>query len=641
MGDTAVSEAVDPFTPYSLVHMVHSVLDAVVLLDANWNIVCLNRPAASLLGYDQEELNGSALSKILPGWKSGENRAHVTFDSGAVQKDKSIVPLTVTLVTWRSEQEQLHFALLGPGNQKSPNQTSVSATWELDVTRGDIQSSEEFAQLYGTENENAPKNYPDLLSRIHPEDRDYFDSAVKQAMQQGGYFNLDYRIIRSDGSVRAIEDRGEALVNASGKAIRLIGTSRDITGGVLENDELLRKISILNLLQQIAAAANEADDLDSLLQFTLDRICAVGGWDAGHVWLWSDTAGVLEPSLIWYARDEQSFRRLREETTTTRFSSGNGIPGRVLASSRAQWFQRIASGLDSRCDLAGIGNQHAVYALPIFIRDKTVGIMEFFISVNAPSPDPAIVEALAHAGSQIGRVMERVLANKELQKSREHLRALAARLQAVREEERIRIAREIHDELGQLLTVLKIDLTLLRQSFEEGSTGPQTGAELLRMARVSDSAIESVQRIASELRPMILDKLGFLEAIDWFCKEFSARTGIVCSLNVTSGNLSPTEDRATALFRIFQETLTNIARHSGATRATITITDSPDSYLLSVQDNGRGIKRSEMKADNSLGLLGMRERAVVLGGEVTISGEPGVGTLVSVQIPHEATGGSL
>ncbi|MCE9598021.1 MAG: PAS domain-containing protein, partial [Spirochaetia bacterium] len=629
MGGAAVSHVPEPLAPYSLLHIVHSALDPVLLLDHTWKVACINESASSVLGYQEADLIGFPIVKILPGWKESRSIVQTTFETGAVKKDRCILAVTVTIATWRTEQEHFHIALLHPGTHSSQNTEAVLASWELDVVQDRLQSSVELARLYGLDIAEFPGKYAELLKRIHPEDREYFDSAISRALQDGGYFNLDYRIIRNDGSVRLIEDRGEAFLNTSGQAIRLIALSRDVTGGTIENEELLKKISILNLLQQLAAAANEADDLDSLLQFTLDRVCAVSGWDAGHVWLWADADQVLKSSRVWYIRDEQVFKRFREVSSVTSFSSGVGIPGCVLASGRPQWFQRFSRDVDPRCDPAGIGNLHSVYAMPMLIREKIIGVMEFYISIDVPGPDAAIIEALSHAGSQIGRVIERVWSQEALQRSREHLRALAARLQAVREEERIRIAREIHDELGQLLTVLKIDLTLMRQNFEEGLTGPQTSQELLRMSKVSDSAIESVQRIASELRPMILDKLGFLEAIDWFCKDFSTRTGIACSLNVASKNLSPAEDHSIALFRIFQETLTNIARHAKASKVSITITDSPSSYLLTVQDNGLGIDHRQINAAKSLGLLGMRERAIALGGEVKISGKAGAGTLVS------------
>jgi signal transduction histidine kinase len=216
-----------------------------------------------------------------------------------------------------------------------------------------------------------------------------------------------------------------------------------------------------------------------------------------------------------------------------------------------------------------------------------------------------------------------------LRASSEQSRKLAARLLSVREEERTRIAREIHDELGQSLTAVKIDLAWL------ASRLPRRNTPMLERIRstleLADSIIKSVRRISTELRPGILD-LGLAAAVEWQAQEFQARTGIQCKLRLPAQEaIAP--DVSTALFRILQETLTNVARHSGATLAEVVLQKDRTRLVLAIRDNGRGFDHADPSLSGSLGLVGMRERAAILGGGVSVSSAPGKGTSVIAWIP--------
>jgi signal transduction histidine kinase len=228
-------------------------------------------------------------------------------------------------------------------------------------------------------------------------------------------------------------------------------------------------------------------------------------------------------------------------------------------------------------------------------------------------------------------ITERKRAEERLRRSFEQLRALAAHLQSVREEERTRVAREIHDELGQALTAIKLDLTaLLRDLPTDQEPAVRHCQSILNLL---DEAIQSVRRIATDLRPGVLDDLGLVAAVEWAAEEFQARTGIKCHVTLPDVDIAMDPERATALFRIFQETLTNVARHANATQVNIRLVQNGD-LSLEVRDDGKGIPEKQLSAGQSLGILGMRERALLLGGELTISGGPGEGTIVKVRIPN-------
>jgi PAS domain S-box-containing protein len=231
-------------------------------------------------------------------------------------------------------------------------------------------------------------------------------------------------------------------------------------------------------------------------------------------------------------------------------------------------------------------------------------------------------------------VTERKAAEEQLQSSNEKLRALAARLQAVREEESIRIAREIHDELGSALTGLKMDISWLDKRL------PEKGSEALQqkfkaMSELIDETVQKVRNISTELRPAILDHLGLAAAIESQCREFQKRTEIKCRIISLSEETDLSAEKSTAVFRIFQEILTNVARHSDATLVEISMEKVDDELVLKVSDNGKGIKEVNISDTKSLGILGMLERAAVFGGQIEISGEEGKGTKVTVRIPHE------
>lgn len=225
-------------------------------------------------------------------------------------------------------------------------------------------------------------------------------------------------------------------------------------------------------------------------------------------------------------------------------------------------------------------------------------------------------------------------AEKELRESRRQLRELASYLETAREKERTRIAREIHDELGQALTALKMELHWCIKNLPRGDTPLAERAG--RLLGLVDDNVRLVQRISSELRPGLLDTLGLSAAIEWQTGQFLERTGIACVFVSEPEDIVLDQTLSTALFRIFQETCTNVARHARATRVKILLRDTPREVELRVEDNGRGITDEELANPKSFGLLGIRERALSLGGSVEILGREGKGTSVRVKIPKDA-----
>ena len=233
-------------------------------------------------------------------------------------------------------------------------------------------------------------------------------------------------------------------------------------------------------------------------------------------------------------------------------------------------------------------------------------------------------------------IEDRKLAEDKLKATSEQLRALSASVQSAREEEGTRIARELHDELGSALTTLKWDLESIDKLFSE-SGGP-TDTSLVRtkikeMIQLLDNTVNAVVRISSELRPTILDDLGLLAAVEWLAQQFETRTGIVCQIDSFVEQVDMSPEQATAVFRIVQEAMTNVLRHANATRVTITMAEEEGDFLLEIRDNGIGITEDQIIASQSLGLIGIRERAIIAGGVIEITAAPAKGTVVTLRIP--------
>ena len=229
-------------------------------------------------------------------------------------------------------------------------------------------------------------------------------------------------------------------------------------------------------------------------------------------------------------------------------------------------------------------------------------------------------------------ITERKESEERLRVSREKLRGLTAYLESAREEERRKMSRKIHDELGQMLTGLKIDLSWLTKGLTKEQEALLEKAK--SMSKLVDTTIQTVKRIAAELRPGVLDDLGIAAAIEWQAGEFEKLAEIKCEFSSNPRDIILDQERSIVIFRIFQEILTNIILHAKATRVRISLKEEGGSIVLKVRDNGRGISNKQISDPKAFGLIGMRERVRPWGGEIKISGSPGKGTTVMATIPR-------
>ena len=283
---------------------------------------------------------------------------------------------------------------------------------------------------------------------------------------------------------------------------------------------------------------------------------------------------------------------------------------------------------------------------PSVFRGYEAGAVDYIVKpVNADvlrSKIKVFIELYQKSAGLTREIAERKLAEARLRASEENLRALTARLESVLEEERTRISREIHDELGQALTGLKMDVTWLLGKLDNGQE--PLASKMKSMCDLIDDTIRSMRRIATGLRPELLDEAGLAAAISWQARDFQMRTGIRCNASLPPDEPEVHPEQGTGMFRIFQEVLTNVARHAKATRVDVQMRTDGAGMILEVRDNGKGIKGSALPGAKSLGILGMRERVALMGGEILIEGKRGKGTQVTIKVPlqpvYSGSGGS-
>lgn len=493
---------------------------------------------------------------------------------------------------------------------------------------------------------------------IHPHYHEVVRDRIRSILDKGESVPLlEEQYVRLDGSVIDVEVAATSLTYKDGRAIQVV--ARDITERKrAEADLALAHAELARLYGQTKEDAaqwealftltrllNQSLVLDEVFEtfaqavksyITYDRLGVVvpeGGQLRGIYCSVADPSLAAHCCKVWPGQQE------------------TGIEW-VLTYKQPRLAQDLLQEASFRDDLymtkEGV---RAIMELPLLVGGNVLGV--FFLNSRTPGAySTRDIERVLPLADQLALVMEhsrlfsslqqqtealrlevkeRTRAEAEARRSQEQLRALAAHLESVREDERTQIAREIHDELGQLLTGIKIDLSWMAGRLSGDQDALRT--KVRTIVTLIDTTIQSVRRIASELRPGLLDDLGLMAAIEWQVQEFQSRTGIPTRLTAEPSEFELDRERSTAIFRILQEALTNVARHAQATGVHIRLKGDVERLIMEVIDNGKGITPQALGDRRALGLLGMRERALLLGGEVAIVGRPGQGTRVTVVMP--------
>ncbi len=416
-----------------------------------------------------------------------------------------------------------------------------------------------------------------------------------------------------------LEQRVEARTRELSQAYK------DLTKEVVERsraEEMTR--ALLRISNKLNSTLDVENALDVLIQEAIRMVDGSSGFAGLHI--------ANKMKMLKYHANGKSVPLEYE------WDAGKGLPGWVLEHGAPYVTNDAPNDPVLRHELPFNQGISSAICTPIF--DAQQQVIAFLAVQDKRSQKPftdadidflTALSPVASIAIQNAQAYRKISdAESAVQTSYAQLRALAARLQSVREEERKDIARELHDELGQVLTALKMDLAALLEGLPKRNKRVRERAEA--MMQQIDSTIKTVRRMSSQLRPGMLDDLGLGPSIEWYAQEFQTRTNIAVQVNVPE-EFELEHGLATALFRIFQETLTNVARHANATRVQAKLEARQDMVILEIQDNGQGFDMEQVRGKRSLGLLGMRERAEMVAGTLTIDSAPGKGTFVVVSVP--------
>jgi PAS domain S-box-containing protein len=453
------------------------------------------------------------------------------------------------------------------------------------------------------------------------------DATQKRIAQlaKGTRFETQRVLGRRDGSTFEAKVITKPLLDSRGRQVGIVGFSQDISA--TKQAERRREAQYA-----VTRALAESTTFAEMVPAVLGAVGGGLGWELGAMWMVDWGAQVLRCVEVWRVSSAR-YRLFEELTRRMIFPSGVELCGRVWAANDVIWSADLAETLSPpRALVAANDGLQGAIGFPVRTGRGIIGVVTFYAK-QIPEPDSDLRAMLEALGSQIGLFTERREAER-LESSIVQLRALSRRLVAVREEERARASREFHDELGQSLTGLKLDLAWVGRQLAAMEHRPSNVEDKIReMSSQVDAVIQTVRDVITEMRPRVLDELGLVAAIEWQAGDFRRRSGIRCELGLQVPELELDEARRTAVFRILQEILTNVARHAAATEARVTLRTERQDLLLEVKDNGRGITETEINARTSLGLVGMRERVHACGGVIEFTGAAGVGTTVTVRIP--------
>lgn len=461
-------------------------------------------------------------------------------------------------------------------------------SWRLDVLGNQLTWSPETYRLFDIEPER-PMNYEAFLDRVHPDDRDYV-ARQWQAALAGEKYDIEHRIVVGT-RVRWIRERAELEFDADGRLLSGYGTAQDVTELKLATQTLLATERWLLQAQEVARIGFFNYDIGA------------DSWHGSAVLdeIFGIVPGYPKTGAGWLALTHPDDR-----TAMTAHFEG-AIAGKLQRCDKVYRIRRHDDGTESW--LHGYGSiEHDADGKPV----RMIGV---------------VLDITKQKRAEIARD----------QANRQRLE-LAARLEGVREEERTRIARELHDELGQTLTAVKMHLRRFISKLQYFDRS--IALEMMDVVRMVDDTAGVVRRIAQELRPHVLDTLDLAGAIEWEVAAFRKRMGIRCEyIGPTTEPVVPDMTRV-HIYRLFQEALTNIARHARATRVTVTLRHIGEELLLVVEDNGRGFGR-EALVGGTLGFAGMQERATLVEGTLTIDTRPDFdGTRITLRVPMHAVEGS-
>ncbi len=462
--------------------------------------------------------------------------------------------------------------------------TTYDAIWEWNLVTGELWANEVHQQLFGLTKADPVPTEQEWKERIHPGDIQKTVSAKNRALTSGqDYWESEYRFRKPDGNYIVLFDRSYIIRDPEGKAVRLTGSMFDITERkkaetkLVDNENYLR--TILNTEPTCVKVLNRKGELLSM-----------------------NPAGL---AMIEADNEQQVLGRRMTELVDVKYRIGFNRLSKNVFNGRPGTFEFEVIGLK------GGHRWLETHAVPL---KDAAGLIKNLLGVTRD-------------------ITQHKKAEEEIKETTIQLRQLTTHLQTIREEERKRIAREIHDELGQQLTAIKMDVAWVNKKIPEEKIAEKE--KLNNVINLLDGSNRSIRKILSELRPAILDDHGLLEAIEWLGKQFTAHTDIPVKFTTTETELKLPEPIATCIFRVYQEALTNITRYAQAGKVFTSLSIADDTITVSIEDDGKGFDTT-VQTKKSFGILGMKERLLSLNGKFELASSPGKGTVVNISIPYSS-----
>jgi len=481
-------------------------------------------------------------------------------------------------------------------------------------------------EIWGRSRNELLKTPEIILQSVHPDDRTAYLESMKR-LAEGKLEVLEYRIIRPDGSIRWISNHSYPVMDASGKLTMIAGVSRDITRRKTA-EETLRKVNrARDVLIKVNEALIRADDEIELLQMVCEIITEVGNYQMSWVGYAMQNESLAVEPVAWAGMEEASLKELSIIANETAAESAP-FP-RVIHSGELYVARNIKTdpALSAwRQAAQSAGFESAVF-LPLKGEKEIFGILSIYAS-ESDRFDSDELQLLSWLASDISFGILALRTRVELENAQSELRAMANRLVQLQEEERRSIARELHDEIGQSLTALKLMITQAARSPLENCQ-----SILQECQPVISELIQQVREMSLKLRPSMLDDLGLLPTLLWYIERYSTQTGIRVNFEHSGLQKQFSQEINTTVYRIVQEALTNAARYAGVPEISLFIRADDTSIHLEVVDRGCGFDPARLGVKASTGLSSMRERAQILGGQLNVESYPGQGTRIIADLP--------
>ena len=470
-----------------------------------------------------------------------------------------------------------------------------------------------------------------IISNVETDPRYEKLSDTKLALKSGHKFLAGFPIKYNDETLGVITCMGRQARELAADEIQLITSMSNQIAVAIHNARLYaeveKKTRELSALFDVTSTASQSLETEQILRKVAQKITEIFAFDATRVFLFDDAKEHLHVEATYETHPDFA-------PAVTHLQRGQGISGIVVATGEAVIISDTSTDpryLElSTTKTALKTRQKFLASFPIQYKDQILGAIT---CVGRQPRQLAVheIQLINSMSNQIAVALENSRYYEQTKKQALQLRNYAMRQELVREQERSRISREIHDVLGQSLTALKLEMSLLGTKLRNSDADVE--ARIREISEMLDRTIETVRKIATQLRPDVLDKLGLIPAVEWQVQEFRKRTGLVCQITSYPSDIHLNEPQATAFFRILQEALTNVARHARASRVRVQLDQQGNQVILRVEDDGVGIDAERLADPGSLGLLGMQERASALGGSVTVRRNKKSGTTVTARIP--------